>query len=140
MGWNWCVLEFLSLPIHCNYYIYPSNSEEGKLLGLFKSSAFCISWSDYIRQLLHSPVSAFPFPEMGGSLESGHLYWQLMLQMMNFSVENVCSLNTTPSPCCTKCNLANMAWTSYTTFFFWKLSEKDWNKYAKLFFMVYLGL
>lgn len=135
MGWNGCVLEllpislFLSLKIlffnspniigtymHCNYYIYLSNLRRiWKLLGLFKSSAFSTCCPDDIKQLLPSPVSAFPFPELGGSLEPEHLCWQLMLQMMDFSVENVCSLNTTPTPCCTKYNFVNIACTSHTT-------------------------
>lgn len=44
-----------------------------KLFEWLNGTAFLVSCSDYIKPLLCTPASAFPFPALGASPESGHL-------------------------------------------------------------------
>lgn len=67
-----------------------------KLLGLLRSSALSISCPDDIREQLPNPVSAFPFPELGGLLKPAPV---LTNDVTNdgYSVKNAFSSNTPPS-------------------------------------------
>lgn len=70
--------DILRMEAHArNKYSHPPPTQSERVwkrFERFSRTAFLVSCSDDINLLLHMPASAFPFPALGASPESGHLW------------------------------------------------------------------